>query len=72
MNARKLIERKLSRLDGVTAVVNYATGRARVTAPAGTASEALIGAAKECGDLLAQHFPAHEAGGPMFQRFHLL
>ena len=29
------IERKLNKLDGVTASVNYATERARVTAPAG-------------------------------------
>jgi P-type Cu+ transporter len=43
------IERKLSRLDGVTAVVNYATGRARVTAPAGMAPETLIGAVEDVG-----------------------
>jgi P-type Cu+ transporter len=43
------IERKLSRLDGVTVVVNYATGQARVTAPAGLPAETLIGAVEEAG-----------------------
>jgi putative membrane protein len=39
---------------------------------AGRAEDALVGAAKECGDLLAQHFPAHDGGAPTFQRFHML
>jgi P-type Cu+ transporter len=43
------IERKLNRLDGVVAVVNYATGQARVTAPAGLPEAALLGAVEEAG-----------------------
>jgi putative membrane protein len=38
----------------------------------GAVSDALIGAATECGDLLAQHFPPREAAGPALQRFHML
>jgi copper chaperone CopZ len=37
------IERKLSKIDAVTAAVNYATHRARVTAPAGVSAQSLIG-----------------------------
>ena len=36
------IEKKLNKLDGVTATVNYATGKARVIAPAGLDPIALI------------------------------
>jgi P-type Cu+ transporter len=43
------IERKLNRLDGVAAVVNYATGQARVTAPVGLPAAALVGAVEEAG-----------------------
>jgi P-type Cu+ transporter len=43
------IERKLNRLGGVVAVVNYATGQARVTAPAGMPATALIGAVEGAG-----------------------
>jgi heavy metal translocating P-type ATPase len=43
------IERKLNRLDGVVANVNYATGQARVTAPAGMPAVALLGAVAEAG-----------------------
>jgi len=43
------IERKLNRLDGVVAVVNYATGQARVTAPVGMPAVALVGAVEEAG-----------------------
>jgi P-type Cu+ transporter len=43
------VERRLSRLDGVVAVVNYATGQARVTAPAGTSAQELISAVEEAG-----------------------
>jgi P-type Cu+ transporter len=43
------IERKLNRLGGVAAVVNYATGQARVTMPAGMPAAALIGAVEGAG-----------------------
>ena len=43
------IERKLNRLGGVVAVVNYATGQARVTAPAGMPATKLVGAVEEAG-----------------------
>jgi P-type Cu+ transporter len=43
------VERRLTRLDGVVAVVNYATGQARVTAPAGTSADALISAVEQAG-----------------------
>jgi P-type Cu+ transporter len=43
------IERKLNRLDGVAAVVNYATGQARVTAPAAMPAAELIGAVQAAG-----------------------
>jgi P-type Cu+ transporter len=43
------IERKLNRLGGVAAAVNYATGQARVTAPAGMPATALIGAVEDAG-----------------------
>ena len=38
----------------------------------GATSEALIGAATKCGDLLAEHFPAREAAPPTFQRLHVV
>ncbi len=43
------IERKLNRLGGVVAVVNYATGQARVTAPVGMPAAELVGAVEEAG-----------------------
>jgi P-type Cu+ transporter len=43
------IERKLNRLDGVAAVVNYATGQAWVTAPAGMPAADLTGAVEQAG-----------------------
>jgi cation-transporting P-type ATPase A/B/Cu+-exporting ATPase len=43
------IEKKLARLDGVRASVNYATGTARVTAPAGLADDELIAAVVRAG-----------------------
>jgi putative membrane protein len=51
------------------AVVDTLTGQMKT----GATGEALIGAAANCGDLLARHFPAHgDAARPMFQRFHSL
>jgi P-type Cu+ transporter len=43
------VERRLNRLDGVTAAVNYATGQARVTTPAGMPPTALIAAVEDAG-----------------------
>jgi putative membrane protein len=38
----------------------------------GATSDALIGAATHCGDLLARHYPPREAPPPTFQRFHMI
>ncbi|WP_422631928.1 heavy metal translocating P-type ATPase [Pseudokineococcus basanitobsidens] len=43
------VERKLGKLDGVTATVNYATERARVTAPEGTDVATLVAAVESAG-----------------------
>ncbi len=43
------IERKLNKLDGVEATVNYATEKAKVTAPAGLDPEVLIGTVGDAG-----------------------
>ncbi len=43
------IEKKLNRLDGVTATVNYATEKARVTAPAGVETAELIATVEAAG-----------------------
>jgi Cu+-exporting ATPase len=43
------VERRLNRLDGVTAAVNFATGQARVTTPAGMPAGVLIAAVEEAG-----------------------
>jgi Cu+-exporting ATPase len=43
------VQKKLSKLDGVTASVNYATGTARVTAPAGVPVGMLTGAVEAAG-----------------------
>ena len=43
------IERKLNRLDGVVAVVNYATGQATVATPAGLPGAALVAAVEDAG-----------------------
>jgi P-type Cu+ transporter len=43
------IERKLNRLGGVVAAVNYATGQARVTAPAGMPVATLVEAVEDAG-----------------------
>jgi P-type Cu+ transporter len=43
------VERQLNRLGGVTAVVNFATGQARVMAPAGMPASALITVVREAG-----------------------
>ncbi len=43
------IEKKLNRLDGVTATVNYATGNARVRHPAAVAVDELVGTVEHLG-----------------------
>lgn len=43
------IEKKLNKLDGVTATVNYSTEKARVTVPDGVSAEALIAAVEAAG-----------------------
>jgi P-type Cu+ transporter len=43
------IERRLGKLDGVTASVNFATERAHVSRPAGLSTEALIAAVRQAG-----------------------
>ncbi len=43
------IERKLNKLDGVTATVNYATEKARVTVPAGLTTERLVQTVQQAG-----------------------
>jgi Cu+-exporting ATPase len=43
------IERKLNKLDGVVATVNYATEKAKVTYPAGMSTAELVGAVEAAG-----------------------
>ena len=43
------IEKRLNKLDGVEATVNYATERARVTAPAGVSSDDLVAQVEAAG-----------------------
>ncbi|SFO58509.1 Cu+-exporting ATPase [Pseudonocardia ammonioxydans] len=43
------VERKLNKLDGVTATVNYATEKARVTAPAGLSTDELVSTIESAG-----------------------
>jgi len=54
------IERRLNRLDGVTATVNYATGRAYFASTGGREAGELIGVIESCGYSAAA--PAAEAG----------
>ena len=49
------VERKLGKIDGVTATVNYATERARVTAPAGTSTDVLVAAVESAGYTAREH-----------------
>ncbi|GAA2019739.1 heavy metal translocating P-type ATPase [Pseudokineococcus marinus] len=51
------VERKLGKLDGVTATVNYATERARVTAPAGTDLAVIVAAVESAGYTAREHRP---------------
>jgi Cu+-exporting ATPase len=56
------IERKLNKLDGVHATVNYATERARVDHPAGVPVERLIEAVEAAGYAARPHLPAAVEG----------
>ncbi|MET8849891.1 heavy metal translocating P-type ATPase [Amycolatopsis sp. NPDC004625] len=65
------IERKLNKLDGVTASVNYATEKARVHAPGGVDPAVLVAQVEAAGyraTLPAEPAPAAEAGDPLRQR----
>lgn len=54
------IEKKLNRLDGVSATVNYATEKAAITAPAGVEPATLIGVVEQTG--YSATVPAPPAG----------
>ncbi|WP_101846335.1 heavy metal translocating P-type ATPase [Zhihengliuella sp. ISTPL4] len=56
------IEKKLNRLDGVTATVNYATEKAKVTAPAGVDAALLIAEVEKTGYTAAVPAPAAPVG----------
>ena len=43
------VEKKLNRMDGVTATVNYATEKARVSFPAGVTTDDLIATVEKTG-----------------------
>jgi len=58
------IERRLGRLEGVAASVNYATERARVTAPAGTDPARLIEQVEQAGYTARLPVPAAEEAVP--------
>jgi Cu+-exporting ATPase len=57
------IERKLNKLDGVTATVNYATEKAKVTAPAGVAPAVLVAQVEAAGYTAALPAPPAATGG---------
>ncbi|MET8446878.1 heavy metal translocating P-type ATPase [Streptomyces sp. NPDC005209] len=54
------VEKKLGRLEGVTATVNLATGRARVSHPAEIAAEELVAAVEQAGYTAALPEPPRE------------
>ncbi|MGW3352741.1 heavy metal translocating P-type ATPase [Nonomuraea rubra] len=56
------IERKLNKLDGVTATVNYATEKAKVTFPEGTDPQQLIAEVEKAGYTAALPAPPKTAG----------
>ncbi|MFD4261661.1 heavy metal translocating P-type ATPase [Streptomyces sp. NPDC058534] len=58
------VEKKLNRLDGVTATVNYATGKARVTHPATTPVAALIDTVVRTGYTAQEPAPPPEPENP--------
>ena len=58
------IERRLNKLDGVTASVNYATGRAYFSSTGGREAAELIGVIESCGYSAASPAPEPEEAGP--------
>ncbi|MCQ6552260.1 heavy metal translocating P-type ATPase [Streptomyces sp. C10-9-1] len=58
------VERRLARLDGVTAVVNLATERARVTHPRDVGPEALVAAVESAGYTARALVPEHTERAP--------
>ena len=57
------IERKLNKLDGVTASVNYATERARVSFPETVSTDDLVATVAAAGYAAALPTPEPEAAG---------
>ncbi|MEV7287469.1 heavy metal translocating P-type ATPase [Streptomyces sp. NPDC093252] len=58
------IEKKLNRMDGVTATVNYATEKAKVSYPDGTDVSDLIATVEATGYTAREPEPPRPAGGP--------
>src|SRR3982750_4092145 len=58
------IEKKLNRLDGVTATVNYATEKARATVPVGLGAADLIAVVEKTGYTAAEPSPEPAAEAP--------
>jgi P-type Cu+ transporter len=58
------IEKKLNRLDGVTATVNFATEKARVNFPAGISPRELVTVVEQAGYIAALPAPPQAPGGP--------
>ncbi|MFI6428446.1 heavy metal translocating P-type ATPase [Promicromonospora sp. NPDC050880] len=58
------IEKKLNKLDGVSATVNYATEKAKVTVPAGYDPALLIAEVEKTGYTAALPKPKNAEGGP--------
>ena len=56
------IERKLNKLEGVVATVNYATEKAKVTYPAGMSTAELVGAVEAAGYSARLPEPVRPAG----------
>ncbi len=57
------IEKKLNKLDGITATVNYATEKARVTVPAGFDSALLVAEVEKAGYTAVVPVPKHAKKG---------
>ncbi|MBN9738095.1 MULTISPECIES: heavy metal translocating P-type ATPase [unclassified Pseudonocardia] len=53
------VERKLNKLDGVSATVNYATEKAKVSAPGGVGTDALVAAVESAGYSAVLPTPPH-------------
>src|SRR6185369_16655855 len=64
------IEKKLNRLDGVTATVNYATEKARATVPGAVTAQDLIAVVEKTGYTasLAKLAKSDEQGDPLRER----